>query len=284
MKLSLIITEQFTIIRTTTIDYNKLYIKESSRILSLNYKLRDSILLGYSDGSVIKLKYNEEPKNLIYQISNKKVIKSEEEEFQNIKSIFTTDYSLSSIEASRDSNYIELMLVSFRYKSLFVFQKFNVGINKVNLFCLRTNHFEREFFRVDGVVNCADLIDKKDLLLVVTFNVENKKTSLEIWNYSDGSSPVAFFNLSYLFDFSFTIKCMGVTEMPDRYYGRNENHGIVHWDMVFFGTTKGDVILGKFCNLVSNNKIRFQPVNIYKLKNNPQCGDQMSSKYEVGFL
>lgn len=65
-------------------------IKEDSRITALNFKLSDTVFLGYSDGSIIKLKLNEQPINLLYDHTNLFLI-SAEDEFEKIKSVFSSD-------------------------------------------------------------------------------------------------------------------------------------------------------------------------------------------------
>lgn len=80
-----------TLLRSTA--YNNdlsLGIKENSKITVLNFKLSDTVFLGYSDGSIIKAKFNEQPINLLYENSNKFKV-SAEDEFENIKSVFSTD-------------------------------------------------------------------------------------------------------------------------------------------------------------------------------------------------
>lgn len=293
MKLSYIVTESLSSIRTLTFPWQKLRLKENSKITSISFKLNDTVLLGYSDGSIIKSKYNEEPLNLIFENRHKKTVTSDEEEFENIQSVFSTDLveHIENTQNTNDNSYstevnpVEYLLVSNRYKIVFSIIKYFGGLNKVNLYCLRNNRFERFFCKLDGVVNSAKLIDKKDLMIVVTMKIETKHSTLEIWNYNENQVPVAIYDLSSLLPNSFTVRAMSITQMPNRYYGRNTNHGIVDGDMIFLGTTKGDVILAKICPLQATGKIGFDPLYIYKLKNDSQqTGEEMSNKFEVSFV
>lgn len=90
-KLHLINTDNLTLLRSISFNNDiNLMIKENSTITALNFKLNDTVFLGYSDGSIIKVKFNEPPINLLYENSNKYLV-SAEDEFENIKSVFSTD-------------------------------------------------------------------------------------------------------------------------------------------------------------------------------------------------
>jgi hypothetical protein len=90
-KLHLINTDNLTLLRSLSFNNDmNLMIKENSTITALNFKLNDTVFLGYSDGSIIKVKFNEQPINLLYENSNKFLV-SAEDEFENIKSVFSTD-------------------------------------------------------------------------------------------------------------------------------------------------------------------------------------------------
>ncbi len=179
-------------------------------------------------------------------------------------------------------NSVDFLLVSLRFKTLFSIQKQPAGTNKVNLFCLRSNSFQKTFCKIEGTINTAKLIDKKDLLLIALFKFETKLSSLQIWHYSESSCPLSVYNLSQLLNYPFTVRTISITQMPDRYYGRNTNHGIVDGDMIFLGTTRGDVVLGKILTLTSTNKIGFEPLYIYKLRNSQ--GEEMCNKYEISYI
>lgn len=290
LKISLINTENLTIIRSFLFNNNlKLRIKDNSKVTALNFKLADTLLVGYSDGSIIKSKLNDDPFNLLYENTVNKFKISADDEFEKIKSVFSTDTTDNRQSDKIVDNYdegflIEYLLVSKKYKIIFSFQKSTGSFNKVNILDLRNNTFERTFCKIEGMINSVKLLDKRDLLLVVVFNIETKQSNLDIWHYSDGSCPISTFKISNLLEYPYTIKTMNLASMPMRYIGRNSNHGMVDGDLIFLGTTKGDVILGKIYNLHSNNKAGFELLFIYKLKNNIIGGEELSNKFEISFL
>ena len=72
MKCYFISTENLTVNRVCNIlTKMNLRIKDGSVISCINFSLNDAILLGMSDGSVIKLKLNDDPVNLLYEISGR---------------------------------------------------------------------------------------------------------------------------------------------------------------------------------------------------------------------
>lgn len=311
-KISFINTENLTIVRTLLLNTSKLNIKDNSRITSINFKLADTIFIGYSDGSIIKAKFNEDPLNLLLENSAK--FNSSEDEFQNIKSVYSTDYintnnnitndntienpasysiPYSNIINSKssfsvDNEVVEKILISNRYKILFGIHKINAGVNKINMYCLRNNTFSKTFAKIEGMFNNAKLIDNRDLLLVIVFNIENKHTFLEIWSFVDSNVPIAKYDLSKSLDYSFTVKTIHTTLLPTKYIGRSSNHGLMDGDLIFFGTTKGDVIVGKIYSFTNNTqtvKMGYEQLYIYKLKNNSaQKTDEISNNFEISFI
>jgi hypothetical protein len=282
-KLTLLNSENLSILKTLT--YN-IGITEGSRITALSFKLTDTLILGYSDGSVIKTRFNEEPINL----KHKKTVEinayvDAEDEFENIRSIFSTD-KLNDYEGeifSNDDDPVELLLLSNKYKALFAVHKCGIGQNKINLYNLRENVFDRQFCKVDGYIYNASLLDKRDVLLLVVFDVGTKQTSLDIYSLHDGQVPISTFNLSGLLDYTFTIKTINVTILPDKYLGRNSNYGVMDGDIVILGTTKGDIMLGKLHHN-QNHKISFDLIYIYKLRNSLNSGEMISNDYEISFI
>lgn len=102
----LINTENLTIIKSLFFNNNSiLNIKQHSKITSINFELADTLFFGLSDGSIIKYKFNEEPINLKYdncQDKNNSV--TTEDEFDNIKCIFSTDRLIQNYEPSSNLN------------------------------------------------------------------------------------------------------------------------------------------------------------------------------------
>jgi hypothetical protein len=294
MKIFFLNTENLTIIRTLTLSYNpKLRIKEGSRICSCDFSLSDTTFFGFSDGSIIKCRMYEDPINLIHD--NLIRFKTSEDEFENIKSVFSTDNNFSqeghyssngyNSRSLPESNSVEIILVSKRYKTLFALQKCNAGISKINSFCLRNNTFLKTFTKVENaIVNTISLIDKRDLIIIILFNIESKQTTLELWSYQDNSCAMTSYLMNPLLDYPFTIKTLHSTALPMKFVGRNSNHGTLDGDIVFLPTTKGDIIVGKVYTLFTNNKIGFEPVYIYKLKNKTKIGDEMSNNFEISFI
>jgi hypothetical protein len=252
----------------------------------LNFRLNDTFILGYSDGSIIKSRFNEEPINLKY----KKTVEmnsytNTDDEFENIKSLFSTD-NRNEFEGeiySTDDNPVDLLLVSNKYRALFAVHICGIGQNKLNLYNLRENIFDRTFCKVDGYIYNANLLDKRDILLLIIFDVGTKQTNLVIYNLHDGQVPISTFNLSGLVDYPYTIKTMNLTILPDKYLGRNSNYGVMDGDIVVLGTTKGDIILGKLHNN-QNHKITFDLIYIYKLRNSVNTGEMISNDYEISFI
>jgi hypothetical protein len=181
----------------------------------------------------------------------------------------------------------EFLLLSNRYKILFGIHKLSGGANKINLYCLRNNNFLKTFCKIDSVnITCARVLDKRDLILLVTFAIETRETNLIVYSFSDFSCPVAKFKISDFLDYSYTIRAIHTTSLPSRYYGRNSNHGVMDGDMVVFGTTKGDIIFGKIQNnnFTGNNKPRFDVMHIYRLKNKINQGYEISNNFEISFV
>jgi hypothetical protein len=180
--------------------------------------------------------------------------------------------------------HVEYILISDRYKTLFAVQKLNAGISVINLFCLRNNIFTKRFCKIEGTINNVKLIEKKDLIVIITFNIDTKLTKLEIWNFNENECPISVYNLSSLLDYSFTIRATHITPMPKKFLGRSSKQGVVDGDLIFLGTTRGDIILGKISNSYANNKHTFDMLNIFKLKNYSQKGEEMSNSFEISFI
>jgi len=129
-------------------------------------------------------------------------------------------------------------------------------------------------------------LEKRDLILLVTFVIESRETNLVVYSFSDFSCPIAKFKISELLDYSYTIRAIHTTSLPTRYYGRNSNHGVIDGDLLVFGTTKGDIIFGKIQNnnLTGNHKPRFDVLHIYRLKNKLNQGYEISNNFEISFI
>jgi hypothetical protein len=282
-KLILLNSQNLTPLKTITFNIG---IKEGSRISALNFKLSDTLVVGYSDGSIIKARFNEEPINLKHKnIVNMSSYINTEDEFENIKSIFSTDKTndYDSDIHTPDENAVELLLISQKYKALFAVHRSGIGENKVNLYNLRENSFDKVFCKIEGYIYDASVLDKRDILLLIAFEVGTKVTSLNIYSLHDGQVPITTCNISAMLDYPFTVKTLNVTVLPDKYLGRTSNYGVMDGDIIILGTTKGDIILGKL-QLNQNNKICFDLIYIYKLKNSNNSGDMMSNDYEISYV
>lgn len=181
----------------------------------------------------------------------------------------------------------EFLQVSFRYKILFCIHKLSGGSNKINLYCLRNNSFLRTYCKLDGVnITSARVLDKRNIILLVTFVIETRETDLLIYSFTDPLCPLTKVKISNYLDYSYTIRVMHTTSLPNRYYGRNSNHGVMDGDLLLFGTTKGDIIFGKIQsnNATGNNKPRFDVMHIYKLKNKVNQGNEISNNFEISFI
>jgi hypothetical protein len=263
---------------------NNLSIRDTCKITVINFKLNDTIFVGYSDGSIVKAKFNEEALNL--KLKNTK-IENIEDEFENIKSVFSSDNKTSVTVNESESYYensVEIIMLSDRYKSLFAVHKLNAGLFKINVYSLRENIFEKTFCKYDGCINNATLLDKREIIIILTFNIDKKDTNIDIWSIHDGSVPIYTYNLSNLIDYSFTVKTLSIAFIPDKYYGRTSTHGIVDGDIIILGTTKGDIILGKIQTMSHNGKIGFDLLYIYKLKNTINTGNMLSNDFEISFI
>ena len=289
MKCFFISTENLTVSRTISIlTKADLRIKDNAKISCVNFHLNDAILLACSDGSVIKCKLNDEPVNLLYEISGNK-FKSPEDEFESIKNVFSSDMGgESSGNIGPDGNitgYIQSMLISDRYKVLFCIQKNYQGVSNITLFNLRNNTYMFIFAKVKGVVKCACLADKKDLLIVANFSPETKKTILEFWQYQDHSCPISTYDVSALLEYKFSISSIYLTQLPNIFYGRNSNHGTIEGDIITMGSTKGDILIGSLYTLAANNKPGYEHIKIYKLSSNATNEtEDFANKFEISYI
>jgi len=293
-KILIILSENLIILKNFNFATNLLLeINPNSQIRTINFKLDDTIFVGYSDGSIIKAKVSENIQiNLSKENSNTEKFKNPEDEFASIKSIYSTDNMTNSLKVKEDNvhfgkntdNSTEFLLVSKRYKVLFGISKYEAKNHIIKMFCLRNNNLLRNFTTVEGQVLCAKLIDKRELLIIIKYTVEKRFSILEIYDYRDGSCPISLYYLNHLLPYPFTVKSINIANMPTKYYGRNSNHGLLDGDILSLGTTKGDIIFGKVMNLYGSNKAGFYPLHIYKLKNANKEGEELSNNFEVSYL
>lgn len=289
MKCYFISTENLTVNRTISIlTKADLRIKDNSKISCINFHLNDALLMACSDGSVIKCKLNDEPVNLLYEIAGNK-FKSPEDEFESIKNVFSSDTTGDPTGSrSHDGNltgYIQSMLISDRYKVLFCIQKNYQGVSNISLFNLRNNTYMFIFCKIKGIVKCACLADKRDLLLIINFSPETKKTILEFWEYKDHSCPISTYDISSLLDYKFTISSICLTQLPNIFYGRNSVHGKIEGDIITMGSSKGDILVGSLCTLHINNKPGYEHIKIYKLSSNSlNETEDFSNKFEISYI
>ena len=301
MKCYFISTENLTVNRTINIlTISNLRISDNSKISCINFHLNDALLIGCSDGSVIKCKLNDEPVNLLYEIKGNKFI-TPEDEFASIKNVYSSDVDNPTeiIEDEEDNNnynmsfnyniknrYIQDMLISDKYKVLFCIQKINNGYSNVLLFNLRTNSFMYIFCKVNGIIRCSSLDERNDQLLIVNFNIESKKTILEFWKFNDSSCPITTYEISSLLNYPFTISSISFTKIPDIFYGRCSINGKLQGDVLIFGSSKGDIIIGNICNIKEmNNKIGFEHLMTYKLQNKKENeSENISSQFEISYI
>lgn len=295
MRIVLLNSENLTPLRViNNFNYAKLHIKENSRIMSVNFSLLDTIFLGFSDGSVIKSKFNDDPVNL--RIKNNstylRTYDNNEDEFENLKSVFSSDkinYQESNISNNNYSemqsdNPVQYLTTSLTYKILFATHKVSATTNNIDLFCLRNSTIYRTFCTLEGTINCLSVNENRSLILIVTYHFDTKQTILEIWSFNEPLCPISVYNLSKLMDYTFTVKVIKIVSMPNKYYGRNSKYGQVDGDIIILGTTKGDVIVGKISNSIINSKPGFELLYIYKLKNSSNSGNEVSNQFEVTFI
>lgn len=101
----LINSENLTIIKSLYFNNNSiLNIKQNSKITSINFEYSDTLFFGLSDGSIIKYKFNEEPINLKYDSQAKNTSATTEDEFDNIKCIFSTDRLMQNYDPNSNLN------------------------------------------------------------------------------------------------------------------------------------------------------------------------------------
>jgi len=228
--------------------------------------------------------------NDINQITINSNLNNYDPNLLNKQNFNLTNYS-KGLEGGNSNCYYnescEFLLLSNRYKILFGIHKLTGGSNKINLYCLRNNTFLQTFCKIDSVnITCAKVLDKKDLILLISFIIESRETHLLIYSFSDSNCPVAKFKISDFLDYSYTIRSIHITSLPNRYYGRNSNHGIMDGDLIVLGTTKGDIVFGKIQNhnFTGNHKPRFNIMHIYKLKNKINQGFEISNNFEISFI
>ena len=207
MKCYFISTENLSINQTINVLTNtNLKIKDNSLISCINFQLNDALLIACTDGSVIKCKLNEEPVNLLYEYKEN-LFKNPEDEFVSITNVFSNlldnwvDDSFFTIKEDNDIDNnmtsdlnnnifqnnklssIEKMNISHKYKVLFCCHKLISGKSKISLFNLRTNVFIGIFCKIKGIISCSEVNDKRNTLLIITLNLEKKRTQLEVWKY-----------------------------------------------------------------------------------------------------
>ena len=300
-KLFFIFTENLTINRTINImKKNNLQIRDNSKISCINFHLNDSLLIACSDGSVIKCKLNDEPVNLLYEIKGNN-FKSPEDEFASIKNVFSTDSTINNNKQSfvitnkkekkifeeENEKNIEItnMKISDKFRILFCFHKISNGKSNISLFNLRTNTFMYIFTKIKGIILCGEINDKKDLLIIISFNISTRKSTIEIWMFNDNSCPISTFELNDIIDYNFSVSSICLVKIPNFFFGKNSANGIIKGDILILGTSKGDVIIGSIKKLEVNNKMGFDYIMTYKLhKNKENKIDDFSNKFKINFI
>ena len=302
-KLFFIFTENLTINRTINImKKNNLQIKDNSKISCINFHLNDSLLIACSDGSVIKCKLNDEPVNLLYEIQGN-YFNSPEDEFASIKNVFSTDSNIfnnnnkqsfiiknkknEQITENFNEKNIEIinMKISDKYRILFCFYKIFNGVSNISLFNLRTNTFMYIFAKIKGIILCCEINDKKDLLILISFNLNTQKSIIEFWLFNDNSCPISTYELNNILDYNFSISSICLVKIPNFFFGKNSANGIIKGDILILGTSKGDIIIGSIKKLEVNNKIGFDYIMCYKLhKNKENKIDDFSNKFKISFI
>ena len=334
MKCYFISTESLSINQTINVLTNtNLKIKDNSLISCINFQLNDAILIACTDGSVIKCKLNEEPVNLLYEFKEN-LFKNPEDEFVSITNVFSnlldnwSDDSFFTIKEDNDiiddknSNNnlqfekdkltaIEEMNISHKYKVLFCCHKILYGKSNISLFNLRTNVFIGLFCKIKGIIRCSAVNDKRNTLLIISLDPEEKKTQLEVWKYEENSCPVGTYDFSYIINYSFTINSFFVKSVPEIFNNlnlggntNNNNKDIImsnsievdnnnnkvinekiEKDIIALGTSKGDIIIGEISISPFNNQPNFKHIMTYKLHKNVDLEtEDVSNKYEISFI
>ena len=329
MKCYFISTENLRINQTINVLTNtNLKIKDNSLISCINFQLNDALLIACTDGSVIKCKLNEEPVNLLYEYKEN-LFKNPEDEFVSITNVFSNlldnwvDDSFFTIKEDNDIDNnmtsdlnnnifqnnklssIEKMNISHKYKVLFCCHKLISGKSKISLFNLRTNVFIGIFCKIKGIISCSEVNDKRNTLLIITLNLEKKRTQLEVWKYEENSCPVGTYDFSNLINYSFTINSFFVKSIPDIFNNiiigeeNNSNNNIIEIkntennlikekidkDIIALGTSKGDIIIGEISISPFNNQPNFKHIMTYKLHKNIDVEiEDVSNKYEITYI
>ena len=332
MKCYFISTENLSINQTINVLTNtNLKIKDNSLISCINFQLNDAILIACTDGSVIKCKLNEEPVNLLYEFKEN-LFKNPEDEFVSITNVFSnlldnwSDDSFFTIKEDNDIiddknnnnnlqfekgklSAIEEMNISHKYKVLFCCHKMLSGKSKISLFNLRTNVFIGLFCKIKGIIRCSAVNDKRNTLLIISLDPEEKKTQLEVWKYEENSCPVGTYDFSYIINYSFTINSFFVKSVPEIFnnlnLGGNSNNNKdiiisnsieednnnkminekIEKDIIALGTSKGDIIIGEISISPFNNQPNFKHIMTYKLHKNVDLEtEDVSNKYEISFI
>ena len=332
MKCYFISTENLSINQTINVLTNtNLKIKDNSLISCINFQLNDAILIACTDGSVIKCKLNEEPVNLLYEFKEN-LFKNPEDEFVSITNVFSnlldnwSDDSFFTIKEDNDIvddknvnnnlqfekgklSAIEEMNISHKYKVLFCCHKMVSGKSKISLFNLRTNVFIGLFCKIKGIIRCSAVNDKRNTLLIISLDPEEKKTQLEVWKYEENSCPVGTYDFSYIINYSFTINSFFVKSVPEIFnnlnLGGNANNNKdiiisnsieednnnkvinekIEKDIIALGTSKGDIIIGEISISPFNNQPNFKHIMTYKLHKNVDLEtEDVSNKYEISFI
>jgi len=262
----------------------------------INFKLHDTVFAGFTNGEIFKLKVNELiPVNITKD--SKEEQRDSESDWTNFQNIFSTDSDMykphmnnenltnfGTYNVKNDINSVENILISLRYKILFGIIKSSPDKSDINIYDLRNNCFIKKFTTIEGIINESKLLDVREIIILIVFNIESKQTTLQIWNYNELSTPLSVFNMSSLFQYSCTINSFNITNIPSKYLGRNSAQGLLDGDFIVLGTTKGDVVLGKIHNVFTSHKTEFQVLYIMNVKNTIKDKEELSNSSQITYI
>jgi len=201
----LINSENLTIIKNLYFNNNSvLNIKQNSKITSINFDCFDTLFFGLSDGSIIKYKFNEEPINLKLDSLSNNIAASSEDEFDNIKCIFSTDRLIQNYDGINSNPNID-------------FSDYNIGnfgLNNNNI----NNNFNEIMIAEDVVNEDKSFLTRSSENTDNSFHSKNSKIIKNDINVIDNSSDGKNSN------FNVEVENLDVREVNKKIYVDSEGN------------------------------------------------------------
>ncbi len=166
-------SENLTIQKNLYFNNNSiLNIKQNSKITSMIFDYYDTLFFGFSDGSIIKYKFNEEPLNLKFDSQFKNISSNSEDEFDNIKCIFSTDRLIQN----QEGNSMGVINMNFNEDLTdFISGNYKNYVNTNDILCTENVNEEKSFnTKSSGDTKSQNSFDSENLKTNINGKIENK--------------------------------------------------------------------------------------------------------------